>query len=489
MADKPLSALASQAPMQVLIVSSMYPTEANPVGGIFIHEQVKALRSRGIDARVVTGDPLWLSGRRPVRSVYTYLRSLRHQPPAKWKTYDGVPVCRFQFPAGSFSRTWNYPFFYSFSLRRALASLTDGFAYELVHCHTAYLDGRAAAMAARTANVPLILTEHTGPFSSVTERWTMRIHTQAGIDAAHRVIAVSAALKNAICQSLTSVSPDKIVVIPNGTDTSLFDPNVSNAAADVLGADAYTKLWPKFLERMEASVGETITPELIDRFVEDSLAAALVAERARGREAVALDDGEVVNAIWVGHHVDVKRVDRLIDAFAIARRHRPELRLTLVGDGPLKADHQRRAAQLGVEAYTTFLPGKNRHGVKFEVGNASFLVISSEVETFGVVAIEALSMGKPVLSTACGGPDDILNDRRLGELVPNTMEDLALGLQRMAARMTDFDARVIRQEAIARFDFGAVAQRLTEQYDKLLMRGVKGGVGQQQPATAVSRSD
>jgi glycosyltransferase involved in cell wall biosynthesis len=175
-----------------------------------------------------------------------------------------------------------------------------------------------------------------------------------------------------------------------------------------------------------------------------------------------------INAIWVGHHVDVKRVDRLLQAFAIAHRRQPRLRLTLLGDGPLREPTQELARALKVESSVRFLPAMSRAGVRDQMARSDFLVISSETETFGVVGIEALSMGLPVLATACGGPCDFIRHRGVGELVGNTAEDLAIGMQRMVDRSAEFDSTVIRQYAIDNFDYARVGRQLALAYQALL---------------------
>ena len=56
----------------------------------------------------------------------------------------------------------------------------------------------------------------------------------------------------------------------------------------------------------------------------------------------------------------------------------------------------------------TFLGSLTREQVRQEVSEADAFVLSSEYETFGVVVIEALALGKPVIATRCGGPESIV---------------------------------------------------------------------------------
>lgn len=457
--------------LRVLIVSSMYPCVESPIGGIFVHEQVKALRAQGIDARVVSGKAFWLSGRRPALALYNYLRSRRRSWPG-WTSYDGVPVCYFPFPAGCFSRKSVYSYFYSMALAQWLPELRRSFDYQLVHAHTAYLDGRAGAYAARAARAPYVLTEHTGPLTTVTTDWTMRRQTQFGIDAADTVIAVSNALRGDLLSQLSIPNPAKVIVVSNGVDTAFFSPasasEINSPLDGVLRAvEADTTLDPRqyltaFLGKLNQRHGVSITTDLLLEIHGDIFGASESDNACNGT-------GAEINAIWVGHHVDVKRVDRLLHAFAIAQRHEPRLRLTLIGDGPLEGQNKAVAKQLSILPYVRFLSGMSRERVREYIARSDFLVVSSETETFGVVAIEAMSMGLPVLATACGGPADTISNANLGELVGNTCEDLAIGFQRISKRLSQFNREIIRSQAIQRFDYARIADQLLGCYRRLLL--------------------
>ncbi|KRE03331.1 hypothetical protein ASE61_12715 [Bosea sp. Root670] len=494
--------------MKVLVVSNMYPTLENPIGGIFVHEQVKALRLTGIDARVVSGKPLWLSGRRPqaaLRRRQDEIAKRRHS--FTWRTYDGVPVAEFRYFAGAFARPWLYPWIYRNALSAWLPELANDFPYEVVHTHTAFLDGRAGISAATHRGVPMVLTEHTGPFSLVTKDSLFRAHTLAGMRGADRVIAVSHALRREIARNLPQMREEAILVLPNGVDTGFFEPQseVDQPAASTLGSTQnpnptnfqgvlQTANREPVLARFIASLRESLA-EIGDRpitgrefarcietatligFDEEARQAAFAAvglpessrrEEAGEEQSDAAEDTPTITALWVGHLVEVKRVDRLLDALAVAIRRKSNLRLRLVGGGELETVLRAQAETLGIARFITFLPTIDREGVRREMTHADFLVISSETETFGVVGIEAMAMGLPVLATDCGGPADYITGRELGELVGNSTEDIAIGLQRMVDRIGEFDRSAIRRHAVDGFDFSGVAARLQALYAELL---------------------
>ena len=368
--------------MKVLVVSSMYPTAANPIGGIFIHEQVKALRRIGVDVRVVTGKPLWLSAGKPRTAVATVRDEWRaRKQPIAWREYDGVPCFQFNYFAGALTRPWLYPSIYRNALAASLDQIAQLFAYEVVHAHTAFLDGGAGAAAARLRAVPMVLTEHTGPFTLVTKDWRFRRQTLAAMKSADQLIAVSHALRKEIALRLPRIEERGILVVPNGVDTSFFDPEVdiqsrleggrSGGGSEADAARQMSDRWPEILRMAQtelvlpslllglreslANLGDgAITGRALAAAVEIATLTGIGEGPFRGQLAAAglpvkfdpaLDpdarrrdenDG-CKKLLWVGHLVAVKRVDRLLEAFAMALRRRPGLKLRIVGSGELEA--------------------------------------------------------------------------------------------------------------------------------------------------------
>ena len=127
------------------------------------------------------------------------------------------------------------------------------------------------------------------------------------------------------------------------------------------------------------------------------------------------------------------------------------------------------AADLGLADRVTFLGHCTREQVVQEMTLADALVISSNHETFGVVAIEALMSGTPVVSTRCGGPEDIIEEGRDGYLVAkNDPTALAQGLLRLSREQTRFDPGELRQRCVARFAEAAFARRHAEVYEEVV---------------------
>ena len=398
----------SGAKLRVLILSHMYPRPRHPAGGIFVHEQVKALRSRGVDARVVSGDPFWIRVQNPPRLAAT-LRSYRSDQPT-WGQWEDVPVLHFPYLCGFPLKAPFHSLTYLHGFSKVLARVRNVFPFEIIHAHTSFLDGSAGLRAARTHGCPLLITEHTGPFDVLTQNLLMRHMTRRSITGADRVLAVSDSLKRDMLAAL-ALAPETIGVMPNGVDLGTFHPD--DASGDGQPRDQ-------------------------------------------------------IRALWVGHHVAVKQVGRLVQAFARASRDRSPLRLSLLGEGPDRSGIEALVAELGLSGKVEFLPATDRAGVARAMRAHDFLVIASATETFGLVALEALACGVPVLSTACGGPQELIAEPGLGLIVRDDVTGLADGIVAMADRAGTFDPARLHAYARDRYGWDTIAGRLVDTYRSML---------------------
>ena len=157
------------------------------------------------------------------------------------------------------------------------------------------------------------------------------------------------------------------------------------------------------------------------------------------------EPGEVFRFLTVGRLSRQKGQDLLLRALAEARAELPPVRLTLVGSGPDEADLRRLAGELGVADQVEFAGYATDPSVHFRA--ADCFVLPSRWEGFGVVLVEALAFGLPLLAADCEfGPADVVTDPRIGDLVrADDVGALAEGLRRAARRPRDPDAEAHRR--------------------------------------------
>jgi glycosyltransferase involved in cell wall biosynthesis len=168
------------------------------------------------------------------------------------------------------------------------------------------------------------------------------------------------------------------------------------------------------------------------------------------------------------HLTPRKGFDLLIRAFATRFRGDRTCRLVIGGGGAIRADLEALAASTGVQSQVTFLGAIPRDVVRDSMWAANCFVLPSHAENFGVVLIEALSTGLPVISTRCGGPEDIITDEVGLLLRPGDEQGLAEALWTMRNRPA-YAPEAVRTYAVARFGYAAVGARLRDYY-----RGVIG---------------
>jgi glycosyltransferase involved in cell wall biosynthesis/GT2 family glycosyltransferase len=177
--------------------------------------------------------------------------------------------------------------------------------------------------------------------------------------------------------------------------------------------------------------------------------------------------------LFVGRLAAVKGVPLLLQALAEARQARPDLRLTLVGDGPERPALQAEAKALGLAGACDFVGYQSQQAVADLLSRHDALVLPSFAEGVPVVLMEAMAARLPVIATRVAGVPELVEDGVSGLLIPpGDPAPLTAAILRL---MTDPDLRARMGEAgrarVARdFDAGAEAARLA-----LLFRGALAG--------------
>jgi glycosyltransferase involved in cell wall biosynthesis len=278
----------------------------------------------------------------------------------------------------------------------------------VIHAHTALLDGAAAAELKAKFDVPLVLTEHTGPLSVITRTRHMRRRVHRALLNSDRVVAVSNALARTIRQTFPELNLS-IDIIPNGVDERLF----------------------------------AVVPQLPVPSLQKTI-------------------------LWIGSFDPLKRPLLALEAFAAIAKRRPEFNLHFIGRGSLEAVMRREVERLGLGRRVRIDDYYDRVKLAGVMSRASMLMVTSIVETFSLVTIEALSSGVPVVSTRCGGPEDILVEPWLGRLSEDSLEALTAALLEITSTLADFPAERMRAYAVDRFGMNVVAKRYIALYQAVM---------------------
>lgn len=114
---------------------------------------------------------------------------------------------------------------------------------------------------------------------------------------------------------------------------------------------------------------------------------------------------------------EVKNIDVLLEAFARLETSQQQLRLVLIGDGPLRGELERLATHLGVRERVEFTGAQDQPVIRRFLQGCSVFVLPSRSESFGLAALEAMACGKPVVASRVGGIPEIIEDGQNGLLV------------------------------------------------------------------------
>jgi glycosyltransferase involved in cell wall biosynthesis len=403
--------------LEVLVVG-WYPAADDSFAGRFVADQVAALAATGqvrptvaaFDNHPLGGDGLLRQAEDAAIDIAVERAVARHGGTLPEGAFGApsVPVARLGIGAGVVPILG--PGHGEIHRRRSLLAYVRAsrVGWRLVHGHVGYPEGAAAAAAAAALGVPFVLTEHATFLATFFADPVLRKRYLATARAAAAIMPVSRMLGAELVAEFPELGP-KIIPIPN-----------------------------------------TVS---IDDF-----------------RAVSVADRRPDELLWVGYRKDVKGTGTLLKAFREVHERRPGLRLRLVGRSSTEQEEagwRRLAGELGIADDVIFDGPADRSAVAEAMERATLFVHPSTRETFGVVAVEALSTGLPVVACDSGGVTEVLgaDPAMHGALVPHSdPRALASAIMATLDRREGFDAAAMRASVAARYGSRAVAQRIIDVY-------------------------
>jgi glycosyltransferase involved in cell wall biosynthesis len=188
------------------------------------------------------------------------------------------------------------------------------------------------------------------------------------------------------------------------------------------------------------------------------------AERESFRNKFAVGSDKIILA--VGRLSKQKDYPNLVNAFKNISRKAENIRLWIIGDGPLRESLESLVAELGLIERVMFLGTLHDNDIPNFMRAADVFVLSSAWEGFGLVVAEAMATEKVVVATNSGGVKEVVGN--CGFLVPpQDSEALAYALEK-ALNMTSEQAKVIgeksRKRIVENFSLDSVVERWLEIY-------------------------
>ena len=296
---------------------------------------------------------------------------------------------------------------------------------DVIHTHHPILLGQTAASKARDYNLPLIFTFHTQyqeythyfpfPQEQVQEFLKNRVMTwmREFMRKCQHIVIPSESMRSILVNDYGLV--DRFTVIPTGIDVTPYKKADGSALRQQWN-------WP--------------------------------------------DDKVIVSA---GRLAEEKNWVTLLNAFAIAQKSQPNIRLVLIGDGPQSEALKQLAGELGITERVLFTGKIPFEEVPTYLKAADMFAFASITETQGLVTLEAMAAGLPVVAVDASGTKDILENGRQGFLTQNDANDLANGIAKVIESpllMNRFKLSALRTSRT--YDNKRLARKMLKVYDQAI---------------------
>jgi len=269
---------------------------------------------------------------------------------------------------------WHYrKSWWIFFEARALLSFIrkNDIQFDLIHAHFTWPSGAVAVKLKENLGIPVVITEHSSrTFSdAVSKKDPLMINTW------HKADAIIRVRKGDLSQFIKlNIQPKKIFFIPNGYNEEKFYPQNYELSRNTLGLPVNKKI--------------------------------------------------ILNVANL--YSEIKGHKYLIDAMAEVIRKSNNVIAIIVGSGKLKAEIQNQINGLGLNDFVILVGEKPHNEISLWMNACDIFVLPSLIESFGIVQIEAMACGKPVVATRNGASEEIIISNKYGLLVnPADPKDLA----------------------------------------------------------------
>ena len=233
-------------------------------------------------------------------------------------------------------------------------------------------------------------------------------------------------------------------------------------------SDGVTSISNYLREKTISDFDVTRPIETITNFVNCDVYTPIADEekRARCRAHYATPDERLL--VHLSNFRPVKRITDVVKIFAQVAHERPA-QLILVGDGPDRSAAEWLAHDLGIQSRVHFLGKQERVAELLAI--ADLMLMPSELESFGLAALEAMACKVPSIATKVGGVPELIEDGVTGLLFPvgdvDAMAAGALGLLNDPARLEAM-REAARKDAKKRFCANLVVPQYVQYYEKVL---------------------
>ncbi|CAB1070642.1 D-inositol-3-phosphate glycosyltransferase (EC [Olavius algarvensis Delta 1 endosymbiont] len=352
-----------------------------------------------------------------------YTRMLKSENRSITRLYENVRLIHLGIPnGGTLSKLALYRYLSKFFQALEDFRRSENQSYDLIHSHY-WLSGRLGTRAQKLWDLPHVTTFHTlGEVKNQTgidahEPWFRVVAEKDIVQKSHRILALTNRERESLVR-LYDAPPQKIGVVPCGVNLDLFYPQGKAAARHKLGLDS--------------------------------------------------DD---IILLYVGRFESIKGLNVLLKAMTYLDANQ-RLRLVVVGGDDNSTPEFRTLAQAtrdwGIGEKVNFIGRVDQQNLPTYYGAADVLVLPSYSESFGMVGLEALACGRPVVTTPVGAVDRLVRRTQAGCVVPDhSAHSLADGILSIIRDPDIPSAERIRQ-SIFEYSWSEVASAVVAEYAELI---------------------
>jgi len=192
--------------LKILFITAWYPTEENPVNGVFVREYAKAVSTVGDEVVVIHSQ----RAKTRIRGLYHYSDTLE----------DGIRTIRISYFRSPF-RTINYLIYLLSIFKMSQRIIREGFKPDIVHAHI-FSAGVPSVLIGKIYRIPVVTTEHSSAFPMRTLSRFDILQARIAFGCAEKVLPVSHSLQKGI---ESYGIRDHFQIVPNAVDTSFFFPS------------------------------------------------------------------------------------------------------------------------------------------------------------------------------------------------------------------------------------------------------------------------
>lgn len=281
--------------------------------------------------------------------------------------------------------------------------------HDVIHAHCCVWAGYAAMRLSEKTGIPYIITEHATLFELHKDQISKANdqYIRQAFENAAKVICVSRAFAKLISEYRTS---DDIEVIGNVVDFEQFRPSEQETHDEM-----------RFLTICYMNTRDQL---------------------------------------------EKKGIDILLKAWKNFSANHDAVKLIIGGGGYAAQKAAEWCKEYGIEQSVEFVGQLRRERVVAQMKACDVFVLPSRYETFGVVYVEAMACGKPVIAAANGGPDDFVTDRNGILIPPGDTKCLQRALEEMYEQHRKYNADTIRESVENQFSGSAVVRQLEQVYGK-----------------------